>query len=104
MKTNFVVVLVTCASKKEAESIASSLLTKRLIACANIISSVQSKFRWHGRINNAKEVLMLIKAKAGNFKAIEKEVKYMHSYEVAEIIALPIIKGSKEYLEWIKGM
>lgn len=104
MKANFVVILVTCASREEARSISDSLLTKRLIACANIVTGIESKFWWRGRIDNAKEVLMLIKAKAGNFKIIEKEIKRIHSYEVAEIIALPIIKGSKDYLKWIQGM
>ena len=103
MKINFVVILITCASGKEAQGIANSLLTKRMIACANIISGVQSKFWWRGRIDKAKEVLMLIKARADNFKAIEKEVKRMHSYEVAEIIALPIVRGSSDYLKWIAG-
>lgn len=104
MKINFVVILVTCASKKEAEGVAGSLLKKRLIACANIISGVQSKFWWHGRIDKAKEVLIIIKAKASNFKIIEKEVKRVHSYKVAEIIALPIVKGSRDYLKWIEAV
>lgn len=103
MKRIFVVILVTCASMKEARGIVNSLLTKRLIACANIISGVQSEFWWQGRINRAKEVLVLIKAKSGNFKTIESEVKRIHSYEVAEIIALPIVKGSKDYLKWVEG-
>ena len=97
----FCITFVTCQSKKEADSIALSLLNKRLIACANIIAGIDSAFWWHGKIDNAKEALVIIKARRSNFKRIEKEVKRLHSYAVPEIIAVPIIAGSKEYLEWI---
>ena len=76
-------------------------MNKRLIACANIISGVDSKFWWNGKIDRAKEFLVIIKTRCGNFKKIEKEVKRLHSYIVPEIIAIPILAGSKEYLGWI---
>ena len=98
----FLQVFVTCQSKKEADSIASSLLNKRLIACANIVPGVKSKFWWNGKIDTAKEFLVILKAERRSFKKIEKEVKRLHSYEVPEIIAIPIIAGSKEYLGWIE--
>ena len=98
----FCIIFVTCQSKKEADSIASSLLKKRLIACANIISGVDSKFWWNGKIDTAKEFLIILKVRRGSFKKIEKEVKRLHSYEVPEIIAVPIIAGSREYLGWIE--
>ena len=98
----FCITFVTCQSKKEADSIALSLLNKRLIACANIISNVHSAFWWNGKIDKAKEVLLIIKTRRNNFKKIEKEVKRLHSYAVPEIIAVPIITGSKEYLRWIE--
>ena len=98
---NFCILLVTCQSKKEANHIASSLLNKRLIACANIISDVNSKFWWNQKIDTAKEFLIILKARCKSFKKIEKEVKRLHSYKVPEIIAIPIIAGSKEYLGWI---
>ena len=97
----FCIIFVTCQSKKEADSIASSLLNKRLIACANIVSGVDSKFWWNGKVNKAKEFLVIMKAKCSSFKKIEEEVKRLHSYVVPEIIAIPIIAGSKEYLGWI---
>ncbi len=98
----FLQVFVTCQSKKEADAIAASILKKRLAACANIVSGVDSKFWWNGRIDKAKEVLVILKTKLSNFKRIEKEVKRIHSYEVPEIIAIPIIAGSKKYLNWIE--
>ena len=97
----FCIALVTCQSKKEAGSIASSLLNKRLIACANIVPGIDSRFWWNGKINTAKEFLVIIKARRSSFKKIEKEVKRLHSYVVPEIIAIPIIAGSKDYLGWI---
>ena len=97
----FLQVFVTCKSKKEADAIATVLLRKRLAACANIVPGIDSKFWWNGKIDKAKEVLVILKTKSGNFKKIEKEVKRIHSYEVPEIIAVPIIAGSKDYLGWI---
>ena len=95
------IALITCQSKKEADRIVSSLLKKRLAACANIISGVDSRFWWNGKIDQAREILVILKTKRGNFKKIEKETKRLHSYEVPEIIAIPIIAGSREYLGWI---
>ena len=101
MKTNFVVILMTCSSEKEAKGIVDSLLKKRLIACANIISGIRSKFWWRGKIDNAKEFLILLKAARKNFRIIEKIIKRTHSYLVPEIIALPIVAGSKDYMKWL---
>ncbi|MDP3804830.1 MAG: divalent-cation tolerance protein CutA [Candidatus Omnitrophota bacterium] len=101
MKDKFVIIFVTCVSKEDAGKIIDSLLKKRLAACGNIVGGVESKFWWNGKIDSATEVLVMLKAKAANFKAIEKEVKRIHSYDVPEIIAIPIVDGSKEYLKWI---
>ena len=98
----FLQVFVTCQSKKEAETIALSILTKRLAACTNVISNIDSKFWWNGKIDKAGEVMVVLKTRLGNFKKIEKETKRLHSYEVPEIIAIPIVTGSKEYLWWIE--
>jgi periplasmic divalent cation tolerance protein len=98
----FLQLFVTCQSKKEAHVIAASLLRKRMVACANILPGISSEFWWKGRIDKAKEVLLILKSVNSNFKKIEKEVKRLHSYEVPEIVAIPIIAGSKEYLGWIK--
>ena len=102
MKNSFVMVVITCSSKREAISISDSLLKKRLIACSNIIDKIESKFWWNGSINKAIETLVICKTIGNNFKAVEKEVKKLHSYKVPEIIALPIARLSKDYLHWIE--
>lgn len=103
MRTDFIVVLVTCSSKREAEKISDSLLKKKLIACANIIYGIESKFWWKGRIDKANETLAILKTRRKNFKMVEKEVGRIHSYEAPEIIAIPIAAGNKIYLDWLNG-
>jgi len=93
--------MVTCVSRKEALDVSKRLLAKRLVACANIIPGVQSKFWWKGKLNSAREVLVMMKTAKANFKKIETEIKRVHSYEVPEIIAVPIVAGSRDYLDWI---
>lgn len=101
IKCMYIVVLVTASSKKEAQKLASCLLQEKLAACVNVIDGVDSHFRWQGKIDKAKEALLMIKTKKMLFNKLLKKVKSLHSYEVAEIIALPIIGGNKEYLDWI---
>ncbi len=98
---SYIVVMVTTATKKEAEKIARSLLEARLIACANILGPVASHFHWSGKIESAEEYMMLMKTKSGVFEAVAEKVRSLHSYEVPEIIALPIVKGSKAYVDWL---
>lgn len=104
MKINFIVVLVTARDKKEAIKIARGLLKGKLIACANIIEGVQSLFWWQGKIEVSKEVLLLIKTKKILFKKVSAKVQSLHSYQIPEIIALPIIAGSKDYLGWVSSI
>ena len=101
MVKNFVIIMVTCVSRKEALDVSERLLAKRLVACANIMSGVQSKFWWKGKLDSAREVLVMMKTVKANFKKIEIEIKRVHSYEVPEIIAVPIVAGSRDYLDWI---
>lgn len=97
-----IVVLVTCKSEREAGNIARAVVNKRLAACANIAkSTVKSLYWWKGKTEAATEVLMLIKTTRGRFDALEKEIRRLHSYDTPEIIALPIVAGSKAYLKWI---
>ena len=103
MKTNFIVVLVTAKDKKEALKIAQGLLEAKLIACANIIDGVQSLFWWQGKIDSSKEVLLVLKSKKVLFKKISTKVKSLHSYQTPEIIALPVVEGSEDYLGWISS-
>lgn len=100
--TDKLVVLVTCRSAKEAERIARSLVQKRLAACANILRSpVRSIYRWKGKIESAREVLLIIKTSRRGFSKLQAAIKRLHSYEVPEIIALPIAAGSQSYLSWL---
>ncbi|MFH0931321.1 MAG: divalent-cation tolerance protein CutA [Candidatus Zixiibacteriota bacterium] len=98
---DFIVILVTASSEEEAKKIAQSLVEKRLAACVNIIKDVQSVFRWKGKISDEKELLLIIKTRKKLYKNVEEVIKTLHAYEVPEIIALPIISGSKDYLYWI---
>ncbi len=100
--TDKIVVLVTCGSAKEAQEIARAVVEKRLAACTNILSSpVQSVYRWKGSVESAEEFLLIIKTTRTRFAKLKAGVKRLHSYDVPEIIALPIAAGSPEYLTWI---
>jgi periplasmic divalent cation tolerance protein len=100
--TDKIVVLVTCGSAKEARKIASALVEHRIAACANMLSSpVQSIYRWKGTVESAKEFLLIIKTTKARFPKLKGEVTRLHSYDVPEIIALPISAGAKNYLTWI---
>jgi periplasmic divalent cation tolerance protein len=99
---NYRLVLVTCASPIQAKLIARSVVEKRLAACVNILRSpIESHYRWNGKIEKARELLLLIKTTARKLGGLEREVKRLHSYEVPEFIALSIIAGSKAYLDWL---
>ena len=97
----FAVVFITASSGRQAERLADMLISKRLAACVNIIKGVDSVFVWHGKRERVKEVLLIAKIKLSCFSKLKKEVKEIHSYQVPEIIALPIVAGNKEYLKWI---
>jgi periplasmic divalent cation tolerance protein len=101
-KVAVIVVLVTCKSKAEARRIAELLAKKRLAACGNILESpVSSIYRWKGKIERAKEYLLILKSTRAAFVGLEREVTRLHSYDVPEIIALRIAHGSGKYLNWI---
>ena len=101
MSTDYILVLVTTANKTEAEKIAQTLLTEKLIACANIINPVTSHFHWSGKIDRAEECLVVMKSRLDLFSLLIERVKGLHSYEVPEILALPIVAGSEGYLGWM---
>lgn len=98
----YIVVFVTASNRDEAEKIANSLVEKKLIACANIVPDVKSIFWWEEKIDRSDEVLLIIKSQESLFDEILKTVKEIHSYDVPEVIAFPIIKGNEDYLKWIK--
>jgi periplasmic divalent cation tolerance protein len=101
MNREYIQVFVSCGSREEAKSLVDSLLNDQIIACAQILPQMESFYRWQGQIESATEVLLLIKSHKQHFEAIESTIKRLHSYDTPEIIAVPILDGSTEYLNWI---
>jgi len=97
----YLVIFITCADKKEAVGIAEALIKGKAAACVNIVDKIASLFWWEGKVDRAKEVLLIVKSRKSKLNRIIRLVKSRHSYKVPEIIALPIIAGYKPYLEWI---
>lgn len=100
--TEFIVVLSACATKAEAETIATRLVSDRAAACVNIIANITSVYQWRGKIEQGSECLMVIKTRAALAPQVEAIIKDLSSYDCPEIIGLPIECGSAEFLEWIK--
>ena len=101
-KIDAIVVLTTCKSKSEAKRIVTSLVEKHLAACGNILQwRMTSIYRWKGKVERVNEHLVILKSTRKAFAALEREVTRLHSYEVPEIIALPVAEGSEKYLAWI---
>jgi periplasmic divalent cation tolerance protein len=96
-----ILVLITAASREEADDIARSLVEDRLAACVNIVPQVRSLFWWENKLSEEEEVLLIVKTRRSKFGALVIRVKALHSYSVPEIIALPIVEGSASYLQWI---
>jgi len=100
---SYMIVIMTAPSKEEAVKIVRTLLEERLIACANIIDPVYSLFWWKEKIEDEKEVLVIMKSHQKLFEKLSKRVTELHSYDVPEILALPIAEGSQSYLDWMKA-
>lgn len=98
---NYQVVMSTCPDITTAEKIAGELVNNHLAACVQIISGVKSYFRWQGRLDQASEVLLLIKTRSANYQDIESKIRELHSYELPEIVTVPITGGLRDYLDWI---
>jgi periplasmic divalent cation tolerance protein len=97
----YVVLLITTATVEEAQRISKVLLEQRKIACVNIVPRVNSLFWWQDKLDSAEESLLIVKTKASLLNEIVPLVKEIHSYDIPELIALPIIGGNQDYLEWI---
>lgn len=96
-----VVVFITAPNAEEAAKIAKTLVDERLAACGNITQEIRSIYRWQGKVCDDKEVLLISKTRRDLFDRLAARVKELHSYEVPEIIAMPIVAGSDSYLKWI---
>ena len=98
-----IMVFITASSIIEAKLIGQSLVEKQLAACSNIITNVHSIFVWNKELCNEEEVLLIIKTDKKVLDKVVNEVRVLHSYEVPEIIAIPIVGGYKDYLQWIEN-
>lgn len=99
--TDKVVIFVSASSRRECRKIARKLIDEKLAACVNISQSIQSVYRWEGKVVEGKEFLMFIKTTRELFPEIVTEISLIHSYHTPEIICLPIIDGSRNYLQWL---
>ena len=96
-----VVIFITVGSDGEAKKIANILLNQRKVACVNVLPKVRSLFWWQDKLDSAQESLLIVKTRASLLSEIVSMVREVHSYDVPEVIALPIIGGNPDYLEWI---
>jgi uncharacterized protein involved in tolerance to divalent cations len=99
--TDYILVFITASSEKEGEKIAGALVKERLAACVNVLGGIKSTFRWKGQISVEDEVLLIVKTKDKLFQKLKKRVAELHSYDVPEILAIPILAGFEKYLSWI---
>ena len=95
------VILVTAENQEEAVRIGEEMVHAKLAACANIIPGVQSIYRWKGKVAKAQEVLLILKSTKPRYRALEKAIKEMHTYDIPEIIALPVTEGFDRYIGWV---
>ena len=96
-----IIIYCTVPNKNEAKEISKAILERKLAACISTVDKVDSMFSWNGKICNERELLLIIKTKRELFNQIETVIKELHSYNVPEIIGLPIVAGSEDYLGWI---
>lgn len=99
--TDKIVVFSTCDSEEQAERIARALVEQRLAACVNIVPGARSIYRWKGQIEDAAEWLLIIKSRRDLMEQLRAAIGKIHSYEVPELLAVPVVDGSESYLAWV---
>ena len=99
--TDKIIVLSTCPSREEAERIGKAIVEARLAACVNLVDGIHSIYLWKGEMEQNTEVLLVIKTRRELFNALRERLSQMHTYEVPEVLAVPVIDGSPAYLDWI---
>lgn len=99
--TEFVQVTTTTETEQQAEQIAHALVDERLAACVQITGPIRSVYRWQGEVEQATEWLCVVKTRQSLLDAVEAKIRELHSYECPEIVATPIVDGSKAYLDWL---
>ena len=100
-ESEYLIVLNTCPGSITAKNIATDLVANKLAACVQVIPAVQSFFRWVGKVETKEEYLLIIKTTVACYPEVEKSIKALHSYELPEIVAVPISTGLSGYLKWI---
>lgn len=101
MSTHYRVILCTCPDQETARRLADALVEERLAACVSLMPGLTSVYRWEGRIRHDSEVLLLIKTVEAHVEVLTERLRRLHPYDVPEIIALPIVSGSSDYLNWV---
>jgi periplasmic divalent cation tolerance protein len=101
--TDKIVVLSTCASEEEAAKLARSLVEQRVAACVSVVSRVRSYYRWKGAIESSDEYLLVIKSSRVRMPELLAALQKEHSYEVPEVLALAVVDGAPEYLDWLQA-
>jgi periplasmic divalent cation tolerance protein len=99
--TDKIVVLTTCESEEQAQHLARHLIEQRLAACVNILPGVRSVYRWKDKIEDAAEFVLIVKSRRDVFVKLREAIAHLHSYEIPEVIALPVVDGSDAYLRWL---
>lgn len=99
--TDKIIIFTTCETEDEASRLAKDLVEKKLAACVNILPKIRSVYRWKDKIEDAPEVLLVIKSRRDLFDQLRAEIGKLHSYEIPEVIAIPVVDGSPEYLAWL---
>jgi periplasmic divalent cation tolerance protein len=99
---SYLIVFMTAPNREEAEKIVRVLLEERLIACGNIIGGVASFFWWKGKIEEENECLVVMKSDDERFKKLSERITGLHSYDVPEVLAVPVVDGLPSYLDWLK--
>ena len=99
----YAVILSTCKDRTEAESIAARLVNDGAAACVSIVDTITSIYRWKGKVEKTTEALLIIKTRSALADRVERTIRNLSSYECPEVIVLPIVKGSENYLRWIAG-
>jgi len=99
--TDKIVVLTTCESEEQAQRLARHLIEQRLAACVNILPGARSIYRWKDKIEDATEFVLIIKSRREIFVKLREAIGRLHSYEIPEVIALPVVDGSEPYLNWL---
>lgn len=101
MKNDFIQVFVSCESRQQAKTMVDSLLEAHIIACAQILPKIESFYHWQGQIERSEECLLILKSTGAQFPALQQLVNDLHSYDIPEVVAVPIVAGSPDYLKWI---